>query len=203
MNHNQTSAATGYQRQPASCPPSSLSPLPAPIPPPAAGPQHASYPLYDPRFEHDACGMGFVANISGQREHRIVEHALEALANLAHRGAMDADAETSDGVGVMTQIPYRFLAAWLAEQGLPPVAYEDLAVGMFFLPQTSEAAERTRELLREALGRRGAEVLAWRVVPVEKRVLGAAAQPGSIPTSSSALCTSSAKKSSLVWLQKT
>jgi glutamate synthase (ferredoxin) len=176
MNHNQTSAATGYQRQPASCPPSSLSPLPAPIPPPAAGPQHASYPLYDPRFEHDACGMGFVANISGQREHRIVEHALEALANLAHRGAMDADAETSDGVGVMTQIPYRFLAAWLAEQGLPPVAYEDLAVGMFFLPQTSEAAERTRELLREALGRRGAEVLAWRVVPVEKRVLGAAAQ---------------------------
>ena len=54
--------------------------------------------------------MGFVANTSGLREHRIVEYALEALANLMHRGAMDADAETSDGVGVMTQLPYRLLA---------------------------------------------------------------------------------------------
>ncbi|HZC79490.1 MAG TPA: glutamate synthase subunit alpha, partial [Ktedonobacterales bacterium] len=138
--------------------------------------QHTDYPLYDPRFEHAACGMGFVANISGMREHRIVERALEALANLAHRGAMDADAETSDGVGVMTQIPHRFLAAWLAENGLPPVADEQLGLGMLFLPRAQDVAEHARQILRAAFERHGAAVLAWRPVPVDTNVLGAAAQ---------------------------
>src|SRR5258707_3128767 len=126
MNQSQTSAAVGYQRN------SSSSALP---PSPNTNPRladirrqlrHADYPLYDPRFEHDACGMGFVANTSGMREHRIVERALEALANLAHRGAMDAAAETSDGLGVMTQIAHRLLASWLADSSLPPVADEQL-----------------------------------------------------------------------------
>src|SRR5258708_4874315 len=120
--------------------------------------------------------MGFVANISGMREHRIVERALEALTNLAHRGAMDADAETSDGVGVMTQIPHRFLAGWLAENGLPPVAAEQLGLGMLFLPRAQDVAEHARQILRAALERHGAAVLAWRPVPVDTRVLGAAAQ---------------------------
>jgi glutamate synthase domain-containing protein 2/glutamate synthase domain-containing protein 1/glutamate synthase domain-containing protein 3 len=140
---------------------------------------HAScpeYPLYTPQDEHDACGTGFVANISGIREHRILIYALEALANLAHRGAMDADAETSDGVGLMTQIPYRLLNAWLTEQGVPPVAWQSLAVGMLFLPWDDEAARQAREVLRGALERRGAAVLGWRVVPVKAEMLGAAAR---------------------------
>ncbi len=134
------------------------------------------YPLYIPQFEHDACGTGFVANITGVREHRIISYALEALANLAHRGALDADDETSDGVGIMTQIPYRLLNAWLAEQGLPPVAWQSLAVGMIFLPWSNEAAAQAREILREALEQRGAAVLGWRIVPVNADMLGAAAR---------------------------
>jgi glutamate synthase domain-containing protein 2/glutamate synthase domain-containing protein 1/glutamate synthase domain-containing protein 3 len=136
----------------------------------------SAYPLYTPQFEHDACGTGFVANISGHREHRILTYALEALANLAHRGAMDADAETSDGAGLLTQIPYRLLNGWLAEQGAPPVAWQSLAVGMLFLPWGDEAARQAREMMSETLERRGAAVLGWRVVPVHPEMLGAAAR---------------------------
>jgi glutamate synthase (NADPH/NADH) large chain/glutamate synthase (ferredoxin) len=132
--------------------------------------------LYAPQFEHDACGTGFVANLTGLREHRILTAALEALMNLAHRGALDADDETSDGVGMMTQLPYRLLNAWLAEQGLPPVAWQSLAVGMVFLPGDDEAAAQAREVMRDALERRRASVLGWRVVPVNPERLGAAAR---------------------------
>ena len=64
-----------------------------------------AYPLYDPRWEHDACGTGFIAQISGEASHVLVETALEALAHLTHRGAQDADAKTGDGAGLLTQIP--------------------------------------------------------------------------------------------------
>src|SRR5579859_3061459 len=134
------------------------------------------YPLYDPRFEHDACGMGFVANISGRREHRMLAYALEALANLAHRGALDADAETSDGAGVLTQLPYRLFAEWLSQRDLSPVGEGDLAAGMIFLPSDPSAAEKARELLRGALETRHIAVLGWRVVPVHMEALGSAAQ---------------------------
>jgi glutamate synthase (ferredoxin) len=146
-----------------------------PSPSAAASPDPA-YPLYDPRFEHDACGIGFVATTSGRREHRILALALEALANLAHRGAMDADAATSDGVGVMTQMPHRLLTAWLAERGEPAVEDERLAVGMVFLPLDEVPAEHARAIVADALARRGAQVLAWRAVPVERAALGEAAR---------------------------
>ena len=134
------------------------------------------YPLYSPQFEHDACGTGFVANMNGRVEHRILTYALEALVNLAHRGAMDADAETGDGTGVMTQIPHRLLNVWLAEQGMPPVGRQHLGVGMIFLPVDEEAALQAREIMRGVLERRGASVLGWRVVPVNAEMLGTAAQ---------------------------
>ena len=69
-----------------------------------------TYPLYESRWEHDACGMGFLANVSGEANHSIVQTALEALARLTHRGAQDADAETNDGAGILTQIPRALLA---------------------------------------------------------------------------------------------
>jgi glutamate synthase domain-containing protein 2/glutamate synthase domain-containing protein 1/glutamate synthase domain-containing protein 3 len=138
--------------------------------------ERPDYPLYDPAFEHDACGTGFVANVSGARDHLILECALEALANLAHRGAMDADAETSDGAGVMTHLPYRLLAAWLVKQGLSPVVEPDLAVGMLFLPRPAEAAACARHIMHDALAQRGAHVLGWREVPVNPEALGSAAR---------------------------
>ena len=67
--------------------------------------------LYNSKFEHDACGVGFVANTNGKKERRILDYALEALCNLAHRGALDADAKTGDGAGVMIQIPQPFFQA--------------------------------------------------------------------------------------------
>ena len=67
--------------------------------------------MYDPRFEHDSCGVGFVADIRGRRSHRIVSQGLEAVASLTHRGAIAADARTGDGAGLLTQIPHEFFAA--------------------------------------------------------------------------------------------
>ena len=136
----------------------------------------SDYPLYDPRFEHDACGTGFVANISGVREHRIIERALEALRNLAHRGAMDARAEASDGVGVLTQLPLALLNRWLTRRGLPAAAEGELAAGMVFLPRDDNLAMRARALLDQALERRGARVPGWRKVPVRDREISASAR---------------------------
>ncbi len=139
-------------------------------------PLSADYPLYDPRFEHDACGTGFVANISGQPDHAVVERALEALRNLAHRGAMDAHAEVSDGVGVLTQLPMPLLNRWLTEHGHPPLTQGELAVGMLFLPADERDAEQSRRLLTDALEQWRARVLGWRAVPVHEAVLGSAAR---------------------------
>src|SRR6185436_19884961 len=90
--------------------------------------------LYDPRFEHDACGIGFVARLSGVASHDILRMALTAVGNMAHRGGVGADGKSGDGAGVMTQIPRAFFARELERLG---VAYTitDLAVGMMFLPQ--------------------------------------------------------------------
>lgn len=139
-------------------------------------PARPEYPLYDPRFEHDACGAGFIANISGAREHRIIEHALEALRNLAHRGAMDARAEVSDGVGVLTQLPLTLLNHWLAGRGLSEAAKGALAAGMAFLPRESAHAARARAPLDQALERRGVRVLGWRKVPVRDKEIGESAK---------------------------
>ncbi|HEX8037470.1 MAG TPA: glutamate synthase large subunit [Ktedonobacterales bacterium] len=183
MHQRQSSAASGHQRHQVLS--SDFDPAPqsdelthfvANIAASTTPSKRADYPLYDPTFEHDSCGTGFVANVSGWREHAIVERALEALANLAHRGAMDADAETSDGVGVMLQLPYDILQAWLIEQSQPAVPAQDLAVGMCFLPRDQQAAGEARATLRMVLDRHGVRLLGWRGVPVDESVLGAAAR---------------------------
>ncbi len=135
----------------------------------------SDFPLYDPAFEHDACGTGFIANVAGQRDHRVVARALEALANLAHRGAMDAAAESSDGVGVLTQIPHRLLARWLAERGEPAAPMGSLVVGMVFLPRAERDASAARDIILGALARRGLPALGWRALPINSDALGAAA----------------------------
>ncbi len=127
--------------------------------------------LYDPRFEHDACGIGFVARLSGAPSHEIVQMALTAVGNMAHRGGVAADGKSGDGAGVLTQIPRTFFARELAKLG---VAYpaDDLAVAMCFLPHDQAARAAARALVAEALASYGAEVLAWRVVPVDGDALG-------------------------------
>ncbi len=130
-------------------------------------------PLYRPEDEHDACGVGFIARIDGERSHDVLAHALNALKCLAHRGAIDADAVTGDGAGVMTQIPYEILRAFLVEQKKTPPADRDLGVGMIFLPRAGDPGQPlARKIFIEAVKEEGFAFLAWREVPVDVSILG-------------------------------
>jgi len=93
--------------------------------------------LYDPRYEHDACGVGFLANIHGQKSHAIVEQGIEILKNLLHRGALGADQNTGDGAGILFQIPDKFFRAEAERLGLVLPSKGPYGVGMFFMPQST------------------------------------------------------------------
>ncbi|MFL5759995.1 MAG: glutamate synthase large subunit [Thermomicrobiales bacterium] len=129
-------------------------------------------PLYDPAFEHDACGVGLVVNIAGTPSREIVERALGGLVNLTHRGGVGADERTGDGAGVLTQIPYKLFAPILANQGrgeLGPGAY---AVAMIFLPQDDAGSVAAQQAMLAALDAHDLELIDCRTVPVDTSVLG-------------------------------
>ncbi|AEB12023.1 glutamate synthase large subunit [Marinithermus hydrothermalis] len=128
--------------------------------------------LYDPRFERDACGIGFVARIDGQKTHEVLRQATTALANLAHRGAVSADGLTGDGAGVLTQIPHAFFRHALAQQGVPLEETPLLGVGVGFLPRAPEAQRTAVEIIEAVLEACGLPLLAWRTVPVDDTALG-------------------------------
>jgi len=128
--------------------------------------------LYDPAFEHDACGTGFVASIDGAASHAIVQAAVQCVCNVTHRGAVSADAKTGDGAGVLTQLPHRLMARALNEMGQGPVAPGDLAVGMVFLPQQAQVAQAATRIIEQAIAARKIRLLGWREVPVAPAVLG-------------------------------
>ena len=129
--------------------------------------------LYDPRHEHDACGIGFVAHIRGQRTHGIVRDALEVLVCLDHRGARGAEPNTGDGAGILMQIPDRYYREVMAAQGveLPPPGH--YGVGMVFLSRPHAAHRHFCELAFESIVREeGQRVLGWRDVPTDNSSLG-------------------------------
>ena len=122
--------------------------------------------------EHDACGIGFIANANGKRSHRVLMLAIEALARMAHRGAVAADGRTSDGVGLLTQIPYPLFKRELVKEGIAPEKPRDIAVGMFFFPQRGDETEQAKELVANELENLGMPLKAWRQVPTNSEVLG-------------------------------
>ncbi len=122
--------------------------------------------LIDERFEHDSCGVGFVASALGKADHLILQQALTALARLAHRGAVAADGASSDGVGLMTAVPRPLL---LQSTGVELGADETLGVGMLFLPEGEKNAEA---VIESCLRSQDLRVLAWRDVPTRPEVLG-------------------------------
>jgi glutamate synthase (NADPH) large chain len=123
--------------------------------------------LYDPAYEHDACGIAFVARLHGPPSHETARRGLTALANLAHRGASGADADSGDGAGIMVQIPDRLLRAQV--DGLPPPGR--YGVGVFF----QSRAEDVEPLVERVAAAEGQHVIAWREVPVDASVPGATA----------------------------
>ncbi|WP_438482013.1 glutamate synthase large subunit [Oleiharenicola lentus] len=130
-------------------------------------------PLYNPEFEHDACGVGFIARITGERSHDVLARALAALKALAHRGAIDADAITGDGAGVLTQLPYEIFRDHLEQQKKTVPADKDLGVGMIFLPRGNDLAQaHARKIIIEAVKEEGLAFIGWREVPVDISILG-------------------------------
>ena len=122
--------------------------------------------LYDPAFEHDACGVGFVAHIKGQKAHAIVQQGLKILENIDHRGAVGADPLMGDGAGLLIQIPDEFYRAEMAKQGveLPPPG--EYGVGMIFLPKESASRQACEQEMERAIKAEGQVLLGWRDVPV-------------------------------------
>ncbi|MCB0040280.1 MAG: glutamate synthase subunit alpha, partial [Caldilinea sp.] len=129
--------------------------------------------LYNPRFEHDACGIGFVAHVEGRRSHRVLEMGLEALRNHAHRGAVADDRKTGDGAGILTQLPHEFFARELRRMNVEPPPPGDMAVGQLFLNKgNGEDRAVARDLVREVLAELNLEAVAFRSVPVIESALG-------------------------------
>ena len=123
--------------------------------------------LYDPRNEHDACGVGFVAHIKGRKTHSIVEQGLTVLRNLTHRGAVGWDPKLSDGAGILIQLPDRFLREEMAKQGvaLPPAG--QYGVGMVFLPREPASRLACEYEIERAIKDEGQVLIGWRDVPVD------------------------------------
>ena len=124
--------------------------------------------LYDPAYEHDACGITLVARLNGVPSHEAVERGLTAVANLEHRGAAGADAHTGDGAGILIQMPDRFFRSLV--DGLPPAGR--YGVGVCFLPQDDARRAELEQLLAATVEVEGQTVLAWRDVPVDEGHVG-------------------------------
>ena len=134
--------------------------------------------LYDPRFEHDACGVGFVVNIKGNRSHKLVRQAFEVVINLLHRGACGCEANTGDGAGMLLQLPHRFLRKAAAPLGIDLPAAGAYGVGMVFLPRDPAERDRVEDLFAHVVAEEGQRVLGWRDVPTDDSLLGETAKSG-------------------------
>ncbi|MDP1792757.1 MAG: glutamate synthase central domain-containing protein, partial [Acidimicrobiales bacterium] len=125
--------------------------------------------LYDPRFEHDACGVAFVVDVAGRRSHRMVQLGLQSLCNLDHRGATGAEANVGDGAGILIQVPHVFLRA-VCDFVLP--AAGEYAVGTAFLPKDSAACEDAVRNIEKIVADENLQVIGWRDVPVDNSMIG-------------------------------
>ena len=134
--------------------------------------------LYDPHFEHDACGVGFVANIDGVKSHAIVQKGLTVLENLTHRGACGCDPLTGDGAGLIIQVPDAFLrkVCGASDVDLPPAG--EYGVGMVFLPTDAADRRACEGLFEQVVREEGQAVLGWRDVPTDPSPLGKTARAG-------------------------
>ena len=132
--------------------------------------------LYDPQFEHDACGIGCVVNISGKKEHRIVRQALTILANLNHRGGAGSESDTGDGAGILLQIPDKYFRKVFESTEIILPTSGSYGVGMVFLPRDREKRIKCEQLIEKFVVQEGQKVLGWRTSPVNDNTLGKTAK---------------------------
>jgi glutamate synthase domain-containing protein 2/glutamate synthase domain-containing protein 1/glutamate synthase domain-containing protein 3 len=132
--------------------------------------------LYDPQFEHDACGVGFVVNIKGRKSHQIIQQALQVLLNLDHRGACGCETNTGDGAGILIQPPHDFLCLAAREARVSLPAPGEYAVGMVFLPPDAAQRAECEKIFDTIIKEEGQRVLGWRTVPTNNAILGQTAK---------------------------
>jgi glutamate synthase (ferredoxin) len=132
--------------------------------------------LYDPAFEKDACGTGFVVDIQGRKSHKIVQQALQALDNLRHRGACGCEENTGDGAGILIQIPHTFLKEATKKAGFQLPSYGEYGVGMAFLPKIAADQKECQKRLESIVVEEGQAFLGWRAVPTDNSTLGESAR---------------------------
>ncbi|MFA5084942.1 MAG: glutamate synthase large subunit [Candidatus Omnitrophota bacterium] len=132
--------------------------------------------LYDPAFEHDACGVGFVCDIAGNRSNETVMKGLEVLDRLSHRGATGADPRTGDGAGLLIQMPHEFFARVSPEAGIELPSLGNYGTGLIFLPTDNKDRESCKEILSAIVKKEGQNILGWRSVPVDDSDIGTSAK---------------------------
>lgn len=128
--------------------------------------------LYDPAYEHDACGMGFVVNIKGNKSHDIIDEAMTVLENLSHRGASGADENTGDGAGIMVQIPHMFFQRECEVLGFELPEEGNYGVGMIFAHRYDDFRKTQKEIFEKITVEEGQKILGWREVPIDKTQIG-------------------------------
>jgi glutamate synthase domain-containing protein 1 len=128
--------------------------------------------LYDPEFEHDACGVGFVAHLKGEKSHDIVSKGIQLLINLEHRGAVGAEKNAGDGAGILTQMPDKFMRKVAKEQGIELPEFEHYGVGVAYIPRDINAGIECQSIVTNVVEELGLEVLGWRKIPTDNSTLG-------------------------------
>ncbi len=139
------------------------------LPPPRQG-------LYDPRLEHDACGVGFLVDVKGRKSHDLVQKGLQVVLNLGHRGACGCEENTGDGAGVLFQTPHQFFLQECDRLGIRLPGYGEYGVGMIFLPTATEQRRMCEGLFEQIIREEGQSVLGWRTVPTDDSPVGLTAK---------------------------
>ncbi|EPD50849.1 hypothetical protein HMPREF1210_02357 [Paenisporosarcina sp. HGH0030] len=128
--------------------------------------------LYDPEQEHEACGIGMLANINGRKTHGIVQNAINMLCNMEHRGGQSADTSTGDGAGILTQIPHRFFKKQCEKENIVLPREGEYGVGMVYLPKDHDLRMKSKEVFEQIIAEEGQLFLGWRPVPINDSFVG-------------------------------
>ncbi|WP_034762441.1 glutamate synthase large subunit [Rossellomorea vietnamensis] len=128
--------------------------------------------MYDPAQEHEACGIGMIANIDGTKSHSIVQNAINILCNLEHRGGQSADTSTGDGAGILTQIPHHFFKKQCEKEDIILPRKGEYGIGMVFLPENYDKRQKSKEIFERIIAEEGQKTLGWRPVPLNDSFVG-------------------------------